>query len=247
MFRLKGGELRKIPNYIIYSFAVGFFISLIVGFIRHNPAGVVFFRAIISASLFSAIVYLCSVLLKKYTPEIWSIGEELNIGKMVSGKESTGKKSKEEMRGEVSTEGKDEDGVGTMVDYLVSDKREEKISPSGDHEKAFGEVKGLEKSSGLESMTATPSGIAVEPEEEEARIETLPGEEGKELPPIEELLEEDEEDLLPSTDENVSRESPKSESKMPGGYIKIGERKFPYDPEVFAKAIKKVLREDENR
>lgn len=64
-----------------------------------------------------------------------------------------------------------------------------------------------------------------------------------ELPPIEELLNE-EEDIVPETEieeEAISGQ----EKKINSDYIKIGDIKIPNEPEIIAKAIKKVMKENE--
>ncbi len=221
-------DYRKLPKDVklfVYAFIGAFFLSLLTGIIVKNPGGTVLLRAFLSALLFGGIVYGVMYVLKKYIPEL----------KSYTG--GTVEKPKEEGK-----ELKVESHKGRLADYIITDEEQEVVNPveeslfKKDDEKKESTIKEV---SGDKEMELP----AIE-EESKAEEEKESDVSGGELPSLDQLFEDEEES---APDIEVDRKGAKSDTKVSGDYIALRGVKIPYDPEAIAKAIKKVMKEDERR
>jgi hypothetical protein len=116
-----------------------------------------------------------------------------------------------------------EEHLGGQVDFSVTDQDES--SESEDTGESSGEDEAV--------PSGQTSGVPEVEDEEEG------------LPELENLFEEQERDMIP--DEYEESES-KSESAtgVKGNLLHVRDARFPNDPEVMAKAVKKVLKQDEH-
>jgi hypothetical protein len=211
--------------------AGSFFISMLIGFLVKNPAGIIIMRAFLSSLLFGALIYGGWLIIKKFIP---NFGTTMNAG---------GGNEEEALPDSGPPPAID---VGSVVDYTVGEDeggfQEEQVNiPS---------VDGLD---GKEEEGATAAMEAVEmtkevPLTEENRGFPTPEDEGnqlEELPSIESLFNE-EEGAKPNPNYETQDETINTGSPYTDDYINVGNAQIPNEPEVMAKAIKKVMKQDES-
>ncbi|UCB46994.1 MAG: hypothetical protein JSV25_06135 [Spirochaetota bacterium] len=127
----------------------------------------------------------------------------------------------------VSDQKTSEDTGRSSFEYAVED--ENKISQHikvGEHDEVMDKVESEKEMEG--------GGAPITPEAEEGT-----GEEG--LPSLDRLFEEEE--TVP--DLEIAKEVKKEDKRIIGDYINVGNVRIPNEPEVIAKAIKKVMSTDE--
>lgn len=210
---------NKISIYVVLG---AFFLSLILGFFAKNPAGIVIMRAFVSALFFGVLFRGGIFILIKYIPDIEKLaGTEA---------EAVEKEKGEEI----------ETLTGSVVDYTV-----------GGDESVSEEESGFETGDISESM---PLNIE---ESEDREAETSPaGEPGKpaaldeeseplnDLPALDTLLGEDEEEI--AVDDKPGGESSTTSTRNLGEYLNVGIAQIPNEPETIAKAIRKVMKQNES-
>jgi hypothetical protein len=214
MERVKLLEEYRVSLYVIMG---AFFLSLLLGFIRKNPGGVVLMRAFLSALLFGVIFQGGLYIIRRYIPEL--AGGE---GKV---------------EGRSASQAVSED-AGSVIDYRVG---EEEGMPSPEpvsdeyHDSEEGRTEPVE---GEEDIQLPESEEVASMEGEKAVSEdaTL-----GDLPALENLFEEELEPEVDSKEEIIPRKERRSDI---GEYIQIGDAHIPYEPKALAKAVKKVMKED---
>jgi len=196
----------------LYAVAVAFGMSLLVGFIRGNPAGIVFMRGFL-ATLFFGVIFQGGVyILRKYIPEIRGLKYSHEI-------EEAGNKETEDA--EAST--------GSVVDYTTPFEdvdvpyvaEEEPVAVSPDS---------------LDVDFLEEEGIT--DEEEEVPSEETEDASLGEFPSLASLFEPASDAEQESEIPEFPVEKHRSET---GDYIHIGDARIPNEPKALAKAIKKVM------
>ncbi len=221
MEKLKLINENKISVYIIGG---AFFLSIIIGLISGNPAGIVIMRAFLSALLFGLIFQGGLYIIKRYIPELAKLPE-------------TSSESEEKIAHDES-----EKAAGRIIDYEVGEN-EEILSYEG----ITGETTEEESArpqivEGEGERASSGEDLAVGDEEEAEETEDVSL---SDLPSLDNILEDEEETLQEGeTDEHEAVEH--LNSNYPD-YIQIGDAQIPYEPKALAKAVKKVMKEDESR
>jgi hypothetical protein len=213
MERVKLLEEYRVSLYVIVG---AFFLSLVLGFIRKNPGGVVLMRAFLSALLFGVIFQGGLYIIRRYIPEL--VGEK-------------GKRDEKPASPGVS------DDTGGVIDYRVGE--EEVPSPEAfvDEYRASEEER-IEPLEGEEEIQLPVSEEV--PSIEGAQIGSEDAVLG-DLPALENLFEEELESGSEGRKESIQRKERRSGI---GEYIQIGDAHIPYEPKALAKAVKKVMKED---
>lgn len=206
----------------IYVVMGAFLLSLILGFFAKNPAGIVIMRAFISTLLFGVLFRGGIFILMKYIPDI----EKL---------EGTEAEAVEKEKGEEI-----ETLTGSVVDYTVggdeSVSEEESGFETGDVSESA--PLNIEESEDGEAETS-PAGELGESEALDEESEPL-----NDLPALDTLLEEDEEEI--AVDDKPGGESSTTGTSNLGEYINVGIAQIPNEPETIAKAIRKVMKQNES-
>jgi hypothetical protein len=221
MEKLKLVNENKISVYVIGG---AFFLSLIVGLISGNPAGIVLMRAFLSALLFGIIFQGGLYIIRRYIPELAKFPE-------------TSLESEEKI---VPDESKKT--AGRIIDYEVGEN-EETLSYEG----IIGET--TEEGSarpqiveGEGEIVGSGEDLAAGDEEEAEETEDVSL---SDLPSLDSILEDEEETSQEGVTDEYEAAKPLSSNY--GEYIKIGDAQIPYEPKALAKAVKKVMKEDESR
>jgi hypothetical protein len=243
MDKLNLGKDHKIT---LFSALAAFILSMLIGLISGNPGAVVFVRALISAFLFGAVIFGGLYLLRRYIPELEKgPDEEVSVahsdaGKKVdysvTGEDGAGKPAGEMLVQEAMAAAHTDTGDAVPGNEKASVSLSEGTKPKGEVEASEEELQpvfGTPDGSSLNGL----EGITLEPLEENG------SEIGEELPSLDQLYEEHEQESVPDIDtsEIISGDT----SPAVGDYIEVGNARIPYDPEVLAKAVKKVMKEDE--
>lgn len=206
-------------EYRITLYVVGgcFVLSMLIGFIRGNPGGIVLMRAFLSALLFGVIFQGGIIIIRKYIPELSGVNQG-----------NGGEKSAEETAEE----------AGAVIDYRVGeeDNPDMQVTSVGADDSDIGQgVLG----SVLKGEEEHPMSDEVSPDMESASIPD--GVELGELPALESLFEDEEK----GAEENRETVNPqRSQIPIPADYIQIGDAHFPYEPKALAKAVKKVMKDN---
>lgn len=206
----------------IFAVIGAFFISLILGFFAKNPAGIVIMRAFVSALLFGVILRGGIFILLKYIPDI----EKLT---------GTGAEA-----GEKEKEAEIETLSGSVVDYTVGG--DEIVS----EEKSDFKNGDISENMSLNTEESEPGEAVSYPAGEPGEAEAVDEEAGplKDLPALDNLLEEDEEEI--DADDKPGEKSSTDSTGDFGGYIDVANVKIPNEPETIAKAIRKVMKQNES-
>ncbi len=215
------------------AFAAGgaFALSLILGFIVKNPAGIVLMRAFFSGLFFGTLIRGSIFVLERFIPEI--------IDRQAAQADSAQK---------VETENMETETVGTEKFVTVSGDEEEilddeEIEEIGSDLESEQEPLGEVSSETVSVNNETVEGGSPDQEEgEEVKEIDEEDEAFSELPAIDSLFEEDHEEII-DIEENVSK-SPGKKSAPEGDYIDFGNAQIPNEPETIAKAIRKVMKQE---
>lgn len=257
-------NLNRNHKATMFSALGAFILSMLIGLISGNPAAVVFVRAIVSALLFSAVVFGALYLLRRYIPEFegGTVAEEAGH---VAG-------SGNGVNYNVSGEGSEQDrtvdasGVGetSAAEAALAFGEETESTGDGEPPPPVNAAISPEMAARLQSATDTSAeSLQVLADADDASYDasydatslngleeiTLGGAEANEsgdfedLPSLDKLYEEHEQESVP--DIGTSNIGSKSKSKNVGDYIEVGNARIPFEPEVLAKAVKKVMKEDE--
>ena len=208
----------------VYVITGAFFISLIIGFLTGNPAGIVLMRAFLSAILFVAIFQGGVYIIKKYIPEIGNLTEV----------------SAETVEKDAGVDA--EDSEGKIIDYTIDD---EAYPISFENEETEPVIEG-------EVKTVHPEGEETRVHAEDASINGVTEQDVEdkedaslsELPSLDNLFENEDEQT--TTENDIRNEGSKGVRSEKGDYIQVGNAQIPNEPENLAKAIKKVMNEDES-
>ncbi len=218
---------------MMFSALGAFILSMLIGLISGNPAAVVFVRAIVSALLFSAVVFGGLYLLRRYIPEFEDGSEEAADeitdveGVPVPSSEGAAPSLEE---GIGSPLGGD---TGPLPPVTADASSESQLGGTGmsmEELQSLADVSDGSSLNGLEDITlgnAEENGNGV--------VEDLPS--------LDKLYEEHEQVSVP--DIGPSDVGSKAKSKAVGDYIEVGNARIPFEPEVLAKAVKKVMKQDE--
>jgi len=214
-----------------YAAGGAFAVSLILGFIVKNPAGIVLMRAFFSGVLFGTLIRGGIFVLERFIPEILNrqaIQAELD------------------QKGETENMETEEAGKDTFVTVsdgesdLHDDEEIEEIgadlkSESEPLEKVISETALGNNIAGDDASSSLEKGEELEEidEDEEAFSE---------LPAIDSLFEEEQEVDI-DVEENTSK-SPPQKASLAGDYIEVGNAQIPNEPETIAKAIRKVIKQE---
>jgi hypothetical protein len=210
-------KLEKENKFILFSAAAAFALSFLLGVIARNPPAVALVRALVSSALFGGIMLGAVLVVKRYLPGV--LETRVDRGTAPAGEPG--------------------EQLGSRVDYSVAEEGEP--SPLHALRKAQEEREGVPAWDGdLEPG----GGEGEEPEQGGGGAygeDTGAGaEEG--LPSLDRLFDEQERDLVPNVEEQEQR---RPESRK-GDYLYVRDARFPNDPETIAKAIKKVMKQDEH-
>jgi hypothetical protein len=223
----------------LYALLIAFFLSCLIGIISGNPIGIVIMRAMISGILFGALVYGGIYILKRYIPEV----------EQVTAREKTLK--------EFSA---DSQSGGTVVDYTVPHKKLQKEPGELFSDEKAGETP-LEDS--VQSPQEEREGNGQFQKAHEGGIETaqeripVEGQQERggrlspkpetasdsELPSLDRLFDEHDKEIVPESE--PARRSSSGGPDVVGDYLKVGDAQFPNEPETLAKAVKRVMKQDE--
>lgn len=215
----------KITLYIILG---TFLIFLFVGVVARNPMGVAILRAFFCTLLFGGLIYAAIFLVRRYMPDFWEGMHVLQEGVTKVGRSE-----------------ENDSHMGKNVDYVVADEVADTVPQtriSGERERVVSE----EGSEDLEGDLPLPSaqGDAMgERERGEDEAEERADSED-ELPTLDSLFEDEEEEAIPAGESGNAGVGKVSSRHM--DYISVGNAQIPYEPENLAKAVKKVMRQDEH-
>jgi hypothetical protein len=237
-------SITKDQKITLYAAVIAFFISLLIGFVSGNSGAVALMRAIISSILFGAVVYGGIYLIRRYIPDLQS---------------EAGEPAPAEKTGEAGKTVVEE--TGRVVDYTVSDAETSNLQKPAGSAMDEAAVRTAEEVSGGEGVGTVPAeeggGLvagmpapeSVSPVAEEG-LEGLSmelsgdsGEEYEELPSLDNLFEDS--DRSKTSDIDRPEKFSESSQKNTGAYIEVGDARLPNEPEALAKAVKKVMKQDE--
>jgi hypothetical protein len=222
-------NIGKDHKITMFSALVAFILSMLIGFISGNSGAVVFVRALISALLFGAVIFGGLYLLRRYIPEL-----ERGSDEAVSGEDRVGEPAGASLERVIGTPSEGEISVPSeMASVVSSEKVTKPQGEAGASEEELQPVFGTPDGSSLNDL----EGITLEPFEENGN------EIGEELPSLDKLYEEHEQESVPDIDTPAIKSG--DTSLAVGDYIEVGDARIPYEPEVLAKAVKKVMKEDE--
>jgi hypothetical protein len=218
-------------------------------------------RAIVSAVLFSAVVFGALYLLRRYIPEFKkaSEGAQSTDGSDLGSKVSYAQSSEAESGDKTEAAADVEDGGIPSPEEVAASLEQGNGSPLQGDTGSFSAVTGTAES----EVTAQQQGESgafmesVQPLADAAEGSSLNGleeitlgaseENGngavEDLPSLDKLYEEHEQVSVP--DIGPSDIGSKDKSTAVGDYIEVGNARIPFEPEVLAKAVKKVMKEDE--
>ncbi len=217
----------------MFSALGAFILSMLIGLISGNPAAVVFVRAIVSALLFSAVVFGGLYLLRRYIPEFEDGSEEAADeitdveGVPVPSSEGAAPSLEE---GIGSPLGGDTGPLPPVTAAASSESQLGETGMSMEELQSLADVSDGSSLNGLEDITLGNAG-----ENGNGVVEDLPS--------LDKLYEEHEQVSVP--DIGPSDVGSKAKSKAVGDYIEVGNARIPFEPEVLAKAVKKVMKQDE--
>jgi hypothetical protein len=225
--------ITKDHKITLYAAPIAFTLSFLIGILSGNPISVVVVRALVSSLLFSALLFGGLYLLRRY------------IAEAAAGVAAKGAAVQTE---QVSGE------AGHKVDYTISEHAgipgtvEDMGFKQADEsaEGESGETGAGPGFSGRESKPSRLSAVPGENEFDELNLDASEGEDDQgddELPSLDRLFEEHEQEAMP--DIKPSRSVGSKSRKVTGDRIKVGDASIPYEPEILAKAVKKVMKQDE--
>jgi hypothetical protein len=253
-------ELNRDRRTTMFAALGAFILSLIIGLVSGNPALVAFIRAIVSAVLFSAVVFGALYLLRRYIPEL----EEGANGEGAVSESDVANK----VNYETSSEGKNLEYTDAVRGADVGDTISSEAGADLDEGALASPLGGNGGITSPMTVSGTPeisamqhagsgSGEDLQPLSEIPEVPSLNGLDGitlgegeenengevEDLPSLDKLYEEHEQVSVP--DIGSSDIGSKGTSKTVGDYIEVGNARIPFEPEVLAKAVKKVMKEDE--
>ncbi len=253
-------SLKKDYKIALYAALIAFFLSILIGLISSNPTAVVFVRAFISALLFGAVLYGGLYLLRRFIPELEGGTDREKV------REKTGHVQADVGKTiDLSVSGEDTGGVtipeAAIQEALASAPQDTAVRVPAVEKTAYGAERAevsLEQKTGVppekgtavteEGLPPVPEmpgvssangleGINLEPPE------STGSELGEELPSLDRLYEDHEEEAVSEIRSSVGVS--RSSAPAPGKYIEVGNARIPYEPEILAKAVKKVMKQDE--
>jgi hypothetical protein len=212
-----------------YAAGGAFAVSLILGFAVKNPVGIVLMRAFFSGLLFGTLVRVGLFILEKFIPEVL-IHEEVQA-------DSTQKAETENIEGDEAEQQKFT-SLAESEELILEDGELEEIDEDLNDEQVS-----LEKDvSEAEPGTITTAVEGDSKSEEDEELEEIEEEAFGDLPALDTLLEEDNEELT-GEEENVPK-TPEKKNVFDGDYIDVGNVQIPNEPETIAKAIRKVIKQE---
>lgn len=203
----------------LYAALCAFMISLLAGMTVRNPIGVLFMRAFISMILFGAIIWGALYILRRYIPEFLASGNQLpenGIGHGGAGQQ------------------------GKTVDYTLAEPIDLALAAGGVGIEGSG-MHAADMGSGRVATQKLGKGPG--PGAERLTAEN-PLWEGGEIPSLDHLFDEQEKEFVP--DVEVDREDMGKPKQRGGDYIEVGKIRIPNEPEILAKAIKRMMKESSN-
>ena len=233
-------NITKDQKITLYAAPVAFTLSFLIGILSGNPVAIVVVRAIISSLLFSALLYGGLYLLRRYIPEL--------AGSSPGG--STAGQTEQQFA---------EAGSEEAAAQTTRDMEYRMPSASGDRDVVEGmAAQAADFSEGGSSVGAGEQAALSEDREAISRLSDVSGENGldelsldssggeeadEELPSLDRLFEEHDQEAMPEIrPSSVVRREQKT---VVGDSIKVGDARIPYEPEALAKAVKKVMKQDD--
>lgn len=137
-------------------------------------------------------------------------------------------------------------GMWLLKHYIPEIEQETRFdfAPKGEDEEFGGKSYGAPEQAAGSVMDAKEGGKSVDVRgEPEGEPDNEPAIEKDALPSLDGLFEEEEGPVV----DLETEPQPKSNSRAHGDQITLGKYRIPYEPEILAKAIKKVMSEDETR
>jgi hypothetical protein len=233
-------NFKKDQKITLYAAPIAFSLSFLIGILSGNPVSVVFVRAIISSLLFSAMLYGGLYLLRRYIPELaGSSAAESTAGLTEqpfaeAGHEGPASQATPEVDHRVPSTSGGKDMLEGMAAQSADVSAKSERAGTGE-QTAFAESKpavsrlsDVSGENGLEEMSLDS------PADDEA---------DEELPSLDRLFEEHEQEAVP--DIRPSSSVRREQRSVVGDSIKVGDAHIPYEPEALAKAVKKVMKQDD--
>jgi len=225
-------KIRGFERAVIFVVGGAFLLSLLIGILSKNPAGTVIARAFLSALFFGALLTAGVFVLRKYIPDIES---------MVSGTREQAETG--ERQGENEEKGR-------VVDYTVEGEPFGDIDGGADTASSSppADVEGQGRTAAAGESDRTSEAKRGAGVEDTADLDDA-------LPSLDSLFENDDEekgaggkgalDEKGFVPEGAPLSKPWEEKKKSGDVIRIGNVRIPNEPEVLAKAIKKLMKQDQ--
>jgi hypothetical protein len=238
-------NFTKNQKITLYTVPIAFTLSFLIGILSGNPVSVVVVRAIISSLLFSALLYGGLCLIRRYIPPLAGniAGENTDV--------QTGQPFAEGSSEVQVLHPSQDSNASPEADYRISSTSGEQDVLEGravqsEDVSANGEVAGTDgRTAFSESKPAGSrlSDVSGENELEEISLDSSVDESNEELPSLDRLFDEHEQEAIP--DIRPSSSVRKEKKSVVGDSIKVGDTRFPYEPEALAKAVKKVMKQDD--
>jgi hypothetical protein len=213
-----------------YAAGGAFAVSLILGFAVKNPAGIVLMRAFLSALLFGTLIRVGLFILEKFIPEVLN-REEIQA-------DSTQQAEAESIEGDTAGQ-QTFTSISESEEVTLEDEELEEIGGDSSEELESPEKVAYETESGTPK---TEEGGEPKSEEDEELEEIEEDDALGDLPAIDTLFEEDNEEI--NGEEETVPKSPEKTSTLTGDYIDVGNVQIPNEPETIAKAIRKVIKQE---
>jgi hypothetical protein len=232
-------SLRQDRKISLYAAIFAFIVSLLAGMAVKNPVGVLFLRAIISMFLFGAVIWGALYILRKYIPDIIPGEEQVSGTKRANGETRGGGNGS----GNIDfsyTGGVKQDSMfsgnrinesRTSQESMASEKVESPYIERPNIERPYSDWEPSEASPGVGSDISKLQGAEIDRETSR----------DKAIPSLDHLFDEEERKFTP--DIEIEREEILNQQRRAGEYIDVGKFKIPNQPEILAKAIKKMMKE----
>ena len=222
-FKVGGAEKAT-----MYAAGGAFFLSLVIGLAARNPFGIAFARAFFLSLLFGGILYGSIYVLRRFVPEIESLSAGTGrVPARNAAKESWGPQAKEP---EVPL-----GESGQVVDLSVAEDLKETLRMPPGSQPVTGRAAGPQA---VASAGGEPPELGLPAQAE--RPEKAGGEELEEALPSLDSLFEEERGARQVEDEYRSRAT--ESKKTQDGFITIGNTRMRLEPEVMAKAVKRMMK-----
>ncbi|MFW6138049.1 MAG: hypothetical protein ACOC7U_02635 [Spirochaetota bacterium] len=228
--------------------AVGFafLVSLIIGLTVQNQAGIAVMRAFICSALFGAITYGGIYVIRQYIPEVEQLASE------------------NEQEQEQEHRHNEDKETGRLVDYLVQDENQqagEGASGAGDYtpagglepgeweeqQQASGSSQQGQKNFSFDAHTSPEGGTSgvQKKGKEKTGDQQKQKDIYEQIPSMDYLFEEELDEQGSEPEETKEEQQEHSAPEAKKSYISVGKSRIPNDPQAIARAIQRVMKENE--